>query len=643
VQHPSGQRRFRFDQFEVDISAAELRRNGRKIPIQDKPLRLLAYLSERSGQVVSRTEIQEHLWPPDTTVVFEDGLNTAVKKLREALNDNSDNPRYIETVRRRGYRFLGKVQAVATEPAAQPEAVVPAPAPPVVLTPAPEPAVPRRRFLRLGVAAGVIAVCASATLWIVHHRRVQAAAVADTGRPHAIAVLPIANLTGNPKLGYLCDGATEEIIARLGDEDPQAVRVIARTSAMSLRNTTLTARQIGDALGVDYLLEGSLQGDEHHIRLIAELVRVSDQTQLWTQTYIGGPDKLQEFENDLADRSARSLPGTRTPGNAPQQTVVTAEAHDLYLQGLYAVGQRSRAGFETALISLGNAVQKEPRYAEAYAELAVAYNLMGQYNWMRQDEARSQGRAAAMQALALDPSLAEARAALGFSYWFYDWDNDRAREELTNAVARQPNNVDAHHWLAMALLTGGQLDQSERQMREALALDPASPILKTNLGWVHYTQGRFPLAVQEMTAVVRQNPGFISAHYKLISAAFMMGDRRRGFQETQALLHFDATPGLSDRIDQEYEKNGYAAALKLLVAMPDDGSYANEVEQARYLIYAGDPGGAIGKLQEGLRVHNGWMIFVPTDPAFTALRKDPAFQQILQQIQRNPAQLASAR
>jgi TolB-like protein/Tfp pilus assembly protein PilF len=469
----------------------------------------------------------------------------------------------------------------------------------------------------------------------------QQAGAADAARPHAIAVLPIANLSGNANLSYLCDGATEEIIARLGDEDPVAVRVIARTSAMSFRDTKLNARQIGRALGVDYLLEGAFQGEEKHIRLIERLIRTSDQTELWSKTYIGGPDQLQSFENDIADRAALTLPGTRKPGGPPQQTVVTAEAHDLYLQGLYAVGQRSRSGFESALVSLGNAVQREPRYAEAYAELAVCYNLMGQYGWMRQDEARSQGKAAALQALALDPTLAEARAALGFSYWFYDWDSDRGREELANATARQPNNVDAHHWLGMVLLTSGQLSDSEREIREALKLDPASPILHTNLGWVHYTQGRFPLAVQEMSAVLKQNPGFISAHYKLISAAYMMGDRRRGWQEVQALNRLDSVSGLQGRAGAVYQKDGESAALKMIVDTPDDGSYKNEVEEARYLMFANDPAGAVQQLQKGMQRHNAWLIFVPTDPAFAPLRKDPAFQQIVATVQSGTLHVAA--
>jgi len=305
--------------------------------------------------------------------------------------------------------------------------------------------------------------------------------------------------------------------------------------------------------------------------------------------------------------------------------------------------QRTRSGFESALISLGSAVQKEPRYAEAYAELAVAYNLMGQYNWIREDEARSLGRAAALQALALDPSLAEARAALGFSYWFYDWDIDRGREELTNAVARQPNNVDAHHWLALVLMTANRMPEAEQQMREALKLDPAAPVLKTNLAWVHYTQGRFPLAVQEMNAVVRQHPEFSSVHIKLVEADFMLGDRDRTWTEYQTLIRTAHPPEILEQVNKAYAKDGLPAAIKVLKDVPGSDSYDHAEEEARYLMLAGDPAHALLKLREGILTRDGWMIFVPTDPVFTALHKDPAYQQIVQQIQRNPAQLASAR
>ena len=639
--------RFRFDQFEVDLSAAELRRNGRRVPIQDKPLRLLVFLSQRPGEVISRSEIQEHLWPPDTTVVFEDGVNTAVRKLREALNDNSEKPRYVETVRLRGYRFLGKIRTVPPDlpPAPAPE-TPPAPAsvtidePEAVPSPPALPiAPPRTRPTMRWVSAivGGLAIAATITAAVVRHYRV-AAALADSARPHAIAVLPIANLSGDPKLSYLSDGATEEIIARLGDEDPESVRVIARTSAMAFRDSKLTIGEIGQALGVDYLLEGTFQGDRSHLHLIIRLVRASDQSQLWTRSYIGTPAELQEFENDIADRAARSLPGTRKPGSEPQQTIVTAEAHDLYLRGLYALGQRSKAGFETALVDFGDAVQHEPRYPEAYAELAVAYNLMGQYGWMRQDEARSQGKAAALQALALDPTLAEARAALGFSYWYYDWDSPRGRDELTSAVARQPNNVDAHHWLAMVLITTGQLPAAEQQMREAIKLDPASPILKTNLGWVHYTEGRFPLAVQEMQAVTRQNPQFLSAHYKLIPAAYLMGDRRLAWSETQTFLRLSGATKLVDEITQVYQKDGYNAGMKALLASPvDTASYANPVELAKKYLSVDDTPDAIRELQAGLDARNGWMIFIRTDPAFAPLAHDPAFTRILAAVKPPPS------
>jgi DNA-binding winged helix-turn-helix (wHTH) protein/TolB-like protein len=663
MKSSSSLERFRFDHFEVDVPAAELRRNGRKVPIQDKPLHLLAFLSQHSGQVVSRIEIQHYLWPQDTTVSFEDGLNTAVRKLREALHDNCEKPRYIETVRRRGYRFLADVQTLPDEAdTAEPQ---PAPAiePPQLPTtephqsaavsepllavaeaipPVPSPALlgqPAGPSLLLSTAGLIMAIaaCVAAGIWLVHHNRVVAAA----GRPYAVAVLPIANLTGNPKLNYLTDGVTEEIIARLGDVDPESVRVTGRMSAMSFRNTRSTAREIGSRLGVGYLLEGTFQGDEKNLRLFVQMVRTSDQSQLWTRTYSGSAAQLPEFEREIADLGARSLPGARAPGDAAQPTPVSAEVHDLYLQGLYAVAQRSQAGFQTALLTLRGAVQKEPRYGEAYAELAVSCNLMGQYDWMAQEEARSQGRAAAMQALALDPTLAEARAALGFSYWFYDWDSERALDELRSAVARQPNNVDAHHWLAMVLLTSDQLDQAEEQMREALTLDPASPILQTNLGWVHYTQGRFPLAVRELTDVLKQSPKFIPAHFKLLSASYMMGDQDRAWEEVQTIARLAYPAETFERMNQAHAKGGLAAALKLLVATPAGAFYANDVDQARELMFAGDSVGALRKLQDGARSHDGWMVFVPIDPAFGPLRKEPVFTRIAEDVQKISTQISN--
>lgn len=632
--------RFRFDQYEVDLSAAELRRNGRRVPIQDKPLRLLAYLSHRAGQVVTRREIQEHLWPPDTTVVFEDGLNTAVKKLREALNDDPEKPRYIETVRRRGYRFLGEVQAVPhltieadSIPPLQ-EASVQTSSP-ASLLPLPVSA-PRTRFTAIWPTAAAVICLFAVGLTFRHYRKVVSASV-ETPHPHAIAVLPIANLTGDPRRDYLCDGVTEEIIARLGEEDPSSLRVIARTSAMSFRNTTMTARQIGDALGVDYLLEGTLQGDGDHLRLIERMVRSSDQSQLWTQTYLGGVSQLQEIESTIADRSAQSVPGAHPLHSGAAPFVVSGEAHDLYLQGLYSLAQRRRTAFDSALLSFGEAIQKEPRYAQAYAQLAVTYNLMGQYDWMRQEQARSQGRAAALQALAITPDLVEAKAALGFSYWFYDWDSIRGESELASAVEHDPNNVDAHHWLAMVLMTNGQTQRAEEQMHEALALDPRSLILNTNLGWVHYMGRRYTQALQELTAVETQSPMFSTAHHKLQPVAYMLGDKQRAWDELYAQLQITSTPEFTDRIARVYARDGYTAAMKALVTTPGDNVfYSNPAEDALDYMFAGDRDGALQSLQLGLRNHDGWMVFIAADPAFEPLHKDPAYQRIMERVRSAP-------
>jgi TolB-like protein/DNA-binding winged helix-turn-helix (wHTH) protein len=677
---PNRENAFRFGQYEVDLPAAELRKNGRKISIQDKPLRLLEYLARRPGEVVTRAEIQRHLWPEDTTIDFEDGLNTAVKKLREALNDSSEKPRYIETVPRRGYRFVavveilpdtrqsglarGKADGTGSEAAnrhgngdaGSPDGEV---APAAVRDSAkissansggdaelsmahlrtagagaPIPGLPERfaatkvRWTWLAIAVAVVAVAASG--WFLRVRRRMQNEPAEA----SIVVLPFANLTGDSHRDYLSDGVTEEVIMRLAAMNADDMRVIARTSAMAYRGTAMTARQIGDQLGVGYLMEGSLQQDGEQVRVIAQLVRVSDQTHLWAKSYEGGVGQLQEFENDIANSAAQSLLGEHAKGLASDQTIVGTQAYDLYLQGLSALSQRSLAGFELALEDFSKSVQLEPKFARAYAELADTYNLMGQYNWMRQDEARTQGRAAALQALAIDPSLAEARAALGFSYWFYDWDNKSAERELSSAVAREPSNVDAQHWLSMVMLTSGRFREAEEHLGAALSLDPNSLILQTNLGWIHYTEGNFAIAVREMRKVEEQHPDFLSARLKLWYAYSLMHDEPKAWEEYRYIVRAITTPQLDAKVEHAFKVSGYTAALKTLASGDDDMSYANYADRARLLDFAGDKNGAILELQRGVKEHDGWMIFVPTDPAFRSMRGDERFQAIARQIER---------
>jgi TolB-like protein/DNA-binding winged helix-turn-helix (wHTH) protein/Tfp pilus assembly protein PilF len=626
---------YRFGPFVLDLRSGDLSRNGRPIRLQEKPRSLLLALAERRGELVSRKELHEHLWPNDTFVDFEDGLNAAMSKLREALDDDPQSPRYIETVRGRGYRFMARMELVA-EPAAEaeePALAAPTPLPVATLPPA-VPAQPagdagRQLFRKVAVAAVLAGVVLAGAIFFAARWR------AAHARPISIAVLPFTNMTGDASRDYICNGITEELIARLGNLAPGRLRVIAPTSARIYANSNKPAQQIARELNVQYLIEGSLQQQGANVRVAAQLIRAEDQSQLWANIYEGDLSDQFEFESSAADSVGQAL-SLRVPALAhAEYRPGKYEAHDAYLKGLYFFSQRSKHGFEQAIESFSDAVAIDPKYAAAYARLADAYNLMGQYSWIDPHEAQNLAWAAAEQALSLDPSLAEAHTALGFSLWYYKWDTAAAETEFRKAIELEPQNVNAHHWYAQLLMTASRFPEAEEQMQEAFDVDPRSPILRVNLGWLYEYEGKFPQAVEQVQSVLAENPNFLAAHYKLWYVYSAMGDKIHGGEEFKWVVRGIADSAHEQKMDDLYQSRGYIAALHEFASGSDIQYYGSLVDAARCLAAAGDSAGALAALQRAYDAHEGWMIYVQADPAFTALRSDPRFQQLIEKVQKH--------
>ena len=649
----------KFGPYLVDLTAGEVRKNGSLIRLQEKPLRVLALLAERQGQLVTREELKKRLWPEDTFVDFETGLNTAVSKLRDALSDSAETPRYIETIPRRGYRFLvaveklgGVIRAGPTSPigvsaipgtpaASRGESAEEKTGSPVAISGAAASSSPGRpensstsrtaskppNWKIVAAASALIALLATGGYF--GYRKFW-----NGGRDSAvsIAVLPFTNLTGDSTKEYLSDGVTEEMITSLARTQGGQLHVIARTSAMSYKLSHETVKQICGELGVRYALEGSVQSEGERLRVTAQLIRCEDQIHIWADTYDGDSGQILKFESNLTDSVAQTLSLKLLTGRKPEYVPTNAAAHDAYLQGRYYLSLRSKEGFENALQSFVSAISEDPHYARAYAELAVTYNLMGQYNWIGTNQAHGQGKAAALQAVEADPNLADAHAAVGFNKWFYEWDSAGAETELLQAIQLEPSNVDAHHWYAMVLMTSGRIDNAEKEMRMALALDPRALILRTNLGWVHYMGRQYPLAIQELQSVARDNPNFLTAHYKLWWTYSVTEDFPRAWEELKTIVHVISTPENEKRILLTYEKEGYAASLHALSTSSGTTYTGSMVDAARCMNFAGDKAEALKFLQMAMKRHEGWMMFVESDPAFDLLRSEPEYSRLLQEV-----------
>jgi TolB-like protein/DNA-binding winged helix-turn-helix (wHTH) protein len=627
--------RRRFGPFEFDLQTGDLMRNGRCVALQGKPRSILAALVERGGTTVPRTELQTRLWPGETFVDFEDGLNTAMRKLREVLGDDPQNSRYIQTVRGLGYRFIAPIQEVETAPEPEPQletpsvsSMLPEPVPNVsadasfIAATANQSARHSSRWI-LWTTAAVVVILGLAAIRLVRNRNASAAHI-------SIAVLPFANLTGDPARNYLSSGITDELIARLDHLNSSQLRVIAPTSSRLFAGSNATTAQIGQQLGVQYLIVGSLQQQGANVRLAVQLLRVSDQSRPWANTFDGDLSQQFEFESSVAESVCQAL-SIKVPALARSQYQPGKyQAHDAYLRGIFDLSQRSHQGLTQAIESFSDAVSVDPKYAQAYAMLADTYNLAGQYHWMKQQDARSQGLAAARQALALEPDLPEAHAALGFSEWFYLWTPSAAEKEFRTAVALNPSNVNAHHWYAQLLMTEGRFDEAEQQMNAALDVDPRSPILRTNLGWLHYFEGHTSQAIDEINEVVRESPDFLTAHYKLWYAYSSSGDQANAWKQFQWVMSWDAGDPNLGSVADAYHTGGYPAALEKFVSIEKPDDSGSLIESARCLAYAGDLSGALQSLELARQAHDGWMTFAAKDPAFAALRGNARFQQLTQ-------------
>ena len=650
---------FNFGPFQLDLRQFVLLRDGKPVPLPPKAMIILAVLVENHGNLVEREELMRRAWP---NVFVEDGnLTVNVFALRKALAEGLNGISPIETVPKRGYRFTADVDmqeaptALALPEADNSEGASPrAPAGRASLSSAqggswphmdvqddtPSQQIPdshrpmitspthwKARVLT-GIAV-VVLIGTLAALLLFHFRK----AAHEASPRISLAVLPFQNLTGKSENDYLSDSLTEEMITRFAHDYAGDLRVIARDSAMSYEQRKKPLPEIATELQVQYIVQGSVRSEGDLIRVAAQLIRASDQTSLWADSYDGDASRLLEFEDSVAQSVARSLSLKLMAGLGRRYAPTSSAAHDEYLHGLYFLSRRSKTSLEQALDSFAAATVRDPHYARAYAGLAVTYNLLGGYSWVSPRYARSFARAAAAQAIAADPSLSEAHASLGFTEWFYEWNAAAAEQELRRAIELEPNNADAHHWYSQVLMTRGRFPEAELEMRSALELDPRSLILRTNLGWLHYFERHYPQAIEEMQSVVREDPDFVTAHYKLWEAYSVNGDAANAWRECRQLVHLLCSPENEKKILSAYQQSGYSSALKSFVSVSPADYSGSYVDGSRYMIFAGDKARAMEFLERAYREKDGWMIFVPVDPSFDPLRAEARFGRLLHQVQ----------
>src|SRR5579859_5584894 len=526
LRHISGAQ---FGPFEVWFDSGELRRGGLRVRVQQQPLKLLEILLEHPGEPVSRERLRNRLWDSQSFGDFDQAVNIAIGKLRSALGDSAENPLYIETLPKHGYRFIGNVSLTSRDDPAEglgpdlPQSphtrIVSIESPPghpdaateVAERMAPPGPLPRRRR---GIAVAVAIVLALSMFAGFLALR---SATRPTGI-QSLAVLPLDNFSGDTSQDYFADGMTDELITNLAQI--RALRVVSRTSVMMYKGTRKPLRQIGRELNVDAVVEGSvlLSGDQ--VRITAQLIQVPTDKHLWAKSYEGDVRDTLVVQKEVARAIAEEIRIEVTPreeATLKSTRKIDPAAYEAYLKGRYFWNERTTEGLENAANYFNQAIARDPKYAAAYSGLADTYALLGdwQYAAMRPSEAMPKAVFAARRALELDDSLGEAHASLAFCLEGFNWDFAAADKEFQRAVELSPGYATAHHWYAWHLSLLGRNTEAIAEMRKAESLDPLSLIINADLAELLLIAHSYDESIQQSRKTIEMDPNFALAHNQL--------------------------------------------------------------------------------------------------------------------------------
>ncbi|HEV8074380.1 MAG TPA: winged helix-turn-helix domain-containing protein [Candidatus Acidoferrum sp.] len=615
-----------FGPFRVDFETCEIHKYGTRLHVQAQPVRVLWFLVERPGQLVTRQELQEKLWPGHSAAEVDDSLNSTVKKLREALGDDAGKPLYIETIPRRGYRFIAPIQLEAQgQPtaAAEPSWLTAETAVHVIAIP--DEMLGWRRYRKSG-AIGLLTVIVIVGFLSVTAFLKRAGADAQI---HSVAVLPFENLSGDSSQDYFAEGLTDAVttdLAQIG-----AVKVISRSSANHYKKNYQPLVKIGQELGVDAVVEGTVARSGNRVRVNARLISTGDDRNLWAQSFERDTGDILSLEDDLAQSVSRRIEVALTPNymhRRDESHAVNVQAYEAYLGGMHDLNNhRTNNELQKSLEQFDEAISLDPNFAGAYAGKAITYNLLGDYDEIPGSQAGPSAEAAARRALELDPSLASAHAALAFALWKYSWDWKTAEDEFQKSLTLNPNNAHTHHIYAVLLACRGDFAGADEQMRKALALDPLSMIIRTNIGWFHYFQRDYAKAEKAYLEVLKLDPGFLPARQKLWITYAMEGKTEQATTELENLMRLFGHEHLLQKVEGANPSARYQAAVKGYV----ESGVLSPYERARYLALLEKKPEAVRALSEAAAQRSSWMVYLRIEPVFGAIRSRPDFVDLERQ------------
>jgi TolB-like protein/DNA-binding winged helix-turn-helix (wHTH) protein/Tfp pilus assembly protein PilF len=588
----------RFGAFELDLQNNELRRAGVLLKLSPQQFQVLRLLAENAGQLETREDIQREVWGADTFVDFDRNLNVCVAQIRATLNDDSDAPRFIQTVPKRGYKFIAPVERVAAGASELP-----------VMQPA-------RAWTRpkwLWFAAALAPCVVISIVWATWPRSARPART-------MIAALPFENLTGDPKEDLFTDGLTEELISQLGSLNPERVGVIGRTSVMRYKSAPHGIDQVGHELRVDYILEGTVRRSDGRIRIAARLIKVADQAQVWTDTSERAEAEMFRIEEESAAHIASAVSGKLVGGIVASRAASHArnqEAYQAYLNGLYLEHKETRADLERSVDYFEEAAKLDPQFDPAYSSAAEVRVAMGR-SGAAPPETWKRALEAAEKALSINALNAEAHNALANVLFWREWNWPLAEQHFTHALAINPSLPVAHHDYAFFLVAMGRTEQGLTSLRRAIALDPLSARVNIDAGWLYLQAHHFDDAIRQARRARELEPTLAEANACILRALFY----QKKYREIADTLHLAAGN------PEETLKRMYGQRLQ-----DEEKSGSSDLfSMATQYTFLGQNAKALDALDRAYAERSIMMPLLKTEPAFEALHGEARFQELARKL-----------
>jgi TolB-like protein/DNA-binding winged helix-turn-helix (wHTH) protein/Tfp pilus assembly protein PilF len=608
----------RFEDYQADLKTGELRKNGLKIRLSGQPFQILALLLEKPGELITREELRAKLWPDEVFVDFDHSLNTTVNKLREALCDSTNEVRFIETLPKRGYRFIGPITVAD-------HAVPTPPIPPGANT---------RSTGNLWLAAASVGLSIVFLFaWYVIHRLNRRASLENQNRL-IIAVAPLTNLSGDPGQDFFVSGLTEEVITQLGQLNPEKIGVVRYGSPGAPRQGSNIIPELRQPEGLQYLLEGSVRRQAERARISIRLVRVADETTVWTESFDRNVRDVLALQSEIAQRIGGELQ-VRMLGGARRQPVDPAVV-EAYFKGRFELAGHRVPVPDTARVYFEKAIALDPSYAPAYAGLADFYSSRAVGTDAGSQEAWRLAEKNADQALSLDNESAETHAAIAEIKLMHDWDWRGAREHAVRALQLNPSLPEAHAVYARYLRTAGHEEEALDQRKQAAALDPLRGDLKEQLMLERYFARNFQEIVAEARKALASDPNDLATHDTLCYNLEKLGQFDEAVAECSKVMALEGHADWAREYGQEYRKHGFAAAnawvAKKRLHEMRKSQQQDLWDLANAYMAADMKDEALRTMFEGLKAHEPGLLQIRVDPDFDSIRQDPRYAELVRQI-----------